>query len=284
MLWPRLFCLLCGLLIVGLGANIGYAQEFRVTSDVYVSDTSGDSSKILTSNLTLFSEPLICDFLMSDDVAPQPLEIAIYDTRQKTFVLLDMNRKIRTEISDLQIEKLVENLASETQKNEASKFLITEKLVEETDWTNGTLSLKGDNMEYFFRGSQPDEPALLPQYFSFLDNFTKLNATDPKKLPPFPRMKLNQRIKQLGWVPSEVCVTLKANQFFRENLEAHSKHVVTVGLTRKDRELIAKAKRDWQTFKLVELTDFRQVHSNSSEVVENLAKTEHVKKQSNRRP
>jgi hypothetical protein len=225
----------------------------------------GDSTAIYSSNLTLFSEQLICDFQMSDEVAPQPLEVVIYDSRQKSFVLLDMKRKVRTEISDLQIEKLVENLANETQKNEASKFLMSETFVEETDWANGTLTLKGENMEYFIRGNQPDDTAFLPQYFSFLDNFTKLNATDPRKIPPFPRMKLNQRIKQLGWVPVEVRVTLKANQFFRENREAQSKHTLTGGLTRGDRELISNAKRDWQAFKVVELTEFREVQANSNQ-------------------
>lgn len=259
---------LWGLSLALLGSQYCFAQEFRITSDVYI----GDSKAVLSSNLTLFSDSLICDFLMSDEVVPQPLEVVLYDTRQKRFVLLDLERRVRTEISDLQIEKLVENLAGETQKNEASKFLISETFVEETDWTNGTLSLKGDNMEYFFRGFQPEDPAFLPQYFSFLDNFTKLNATDPRKMPPFPRMKLNQRIKQLGWVPSEVRVTLKANQFFREDLEAQSKHTLTAGLTRGDRELITRAKRDWQGFKAVELTEFRQVPANSEKVVEKLAK------------
>lgn len=267
MMISRMLILAALLLIEMSGHACVWAQEFRITSEVYV----GDSKTALTNNLTLFSDQLICDFLMSDEVNPRPLEVAIYDLRQKRFVLLDMNRKVRTEISDLQLDKLVDNLAQETQANERSKFLIADNFTDETDWANNSLRLKSDNMEYYFQGNQPQEPAMLPQYFSFLDNFTRLNATDPQKLPPFPRMKLNQRIKQLGWVPNEIQVTLKANEFFRETVEARSKHTLTPGLTSRDKELIAHAKRDWQSFPAQELPEFRQVRTDSTKIERKLA-------------
>jgi hypothetical protein len=245
------------LILIPLGSSStgAAAQEFRIASEVYM----GESKTPLTSNLTLFSDQLICDFLMSDEVNPKPLEVVIFDMRLKQFVLLNMSRKVRTEISDLQLNKLLENLAHETQVNERSKFLISDSFAEETDWANNTLRLKSDNIEYFFQGNQPSEPAILPQYFAFLDNFTRLNATDPRKLPPFPRMKLNQRIKQLGWIPSEIQVTLRSNEFFRETVDARSKHTLNLGLTSKDKELIASAKRDWQSFPAQELPEFRQL-------------------------
>jgi hypothetical protein len=248
-----------GLLIWGSLVNLGVAEDFRIVSEVFV----GDSSTPVSHNLTLFSDRLICDLLLSDELIPQPKEVTLFDSQRKRFILLDMQRKVRTEISDLQLNKLVETLAYETQLNEKSKFLISDLFTDEVDWNEGTVRLSGPNIAYQFKGSQPKDVLVLSYYFEFLDNFTKLNATDPRKIPPFPRMQLNQKIKQLGWLPSEVRVNLKANEFFREEVDACSKHVLTMGLTSRDKELLANAKRDWLQFKLVELTEYRQLGGNT---------------------
>lgn len=251
-----------GIMVSVLAFRLSVAEDFRIVSEVFAGDST---SSPISHNLTLFSERLICDFLMSDDLIPQPKEVTIFDTQQKRFVLLDMDRKVRTEISDLQIQKLVDTLAHETQANEKSKFLISDNFTEETDWGEGSFRMSSPNITYHFKGAQPRESAILPAYFEFLDYFTKLNATDPRKLPPFPRMMLNQKIKQLGWLPSEVRISTKPNEFFREGWEACSTHCLTMGLTSRDKELLANAKRDWMQFRLVELTEYRQLSGSLAE-------------------
>lgn len=232
------------------------AQEFRIDSQIYY----GESTLPASQNVTLFEEKLVCDFLMSNEVDPKPIEVVIYDPHQHLLVLLDMQKKVRVEIPDLQVLKLLDGLRRETLQNEQTKFLINDTFDEQSDWSDGGwVMLTSPSISYRFKGNRPNNVALLPRYYDFLDSFTNMHATDPKKLPPFPRMKLNQSIKKIGWVPAEVQISITPNGFFREPMTATSKHVLTMGLTTKDRELVAAAKRDWLQFKFVELIEYRGI-------------------------
>ena len=231
------------------------AQEFRMVSQIY----QAESTMPISQNETLFADKIICDFLMSNDADPQPIEVIIYEPHEHLLVLLDRQRKIRVEIPDFQVLRMVDGLRRETLQNEQTKFLLNDRFDEDSDWSEGWVTLTSPSMTYRFKGERPQDATILPRYFDFLDSFTNLNATDPKKLPPFPRMRLNQSIKKLGWIPSEVQLSITPNGFFREPMTAKSKHVITMGLSTKDRERIASAKRDWLSFKLVELTEYRGI-------------------------
>jgi len=94
-------------------------------------------------------------------------------------------------------------------------------------------------------------------YYQFLNNFTRLIATDPSKIPPFARMELNNSIRRLGWIPSEVQISVRKNALFRQEFNAKSKHFVFTKLSNKDFERIAKAKTQWRSFKTVDLSEYR---------------------------
>ena len=230
-------------------------QEFRIESQVYTSE----STQPVSHNVTLFSEKLICDFRMTEEVDAKPQETVVYDPRQRLIVLLDPQRQVRVEIPDTQLLKLVDGLRRETLQNERAKFLINDTFEEDTDWSDGWVTLTSPSLTYRFKGEQPADVSIIPRYFDFLDNFTRLNASDPTKIPPFPRMRLNQTIKKLGWIPTEVQISIVPNGFFRQPLNANSKHVITSGLTTGDQELIAIAKRQWVQFPAVDLTEYRGI-------------------------
>ena len=229
------------------------AQEFRIDSHVY----SDDSQQPVSHNITLFSKKLVCDFRMSEDAQPHPLEIIVFDPRQRMLVLMDTTRKCRVEIPEMQTVKLLEGLRKETQQNEQTRFLADEEFKEQTDWSTGWVTLSSPTMVYRLKGQPPEDVRQLPVYFDFLNSFTRLNATDPTKLPPFSRMRLNQTIQKLGWLPTEVEVHISSNGFFREPIRAHSKHVVTNGLSKSDLDQIEMAKKYWVLFELVELPQYR---------------------------
>jgi hypothetical protein len=231
------------------------SQEFRIQSQVYTSE----STLPVSHNLTLFSEKLICDFRMTEEVDAKPQESIVYDPRQRLFVLLDPQRKVRVEIPDIQLLKLVDGMRRETLQNDRAKFLINDTFEEDTEWSDGWVTLTSPNLTYRFKGEQPAEVSILPRYFDFLDSFTRLNASDPTKIPPFPRMRLNQTIKKLGWIPTEVQISTEPNGFFRQPINANSKHVLTSGLTTRDQELIADAKRQWVQFSAVDLAEYRGI-------------------------
>ncbi len=241
-------------------------QDFRLLSEIYVQA----EALPISQNLTLFSENLVFDFLMSHEVKPVPQEVIIYDVRQKLVVLLDPRRSIRTEISNLQLIKLLEVLSREITQNESAEFLIKQAFEEELDLETGKLKLSSPAISYRVQGSQPQDPSLLPRYYEFLDTFSRLAATDPHKVPPFPRLKLNSAIKRLGWIPDQVSISVKPNEFFKDPIEARSKHTLSVGLTNQDRDLIADAKRNWLRYKAVDLNEYRGLSTNSTTVTPHL--------------
>lgn len=228
-------------------------QEFRIESQVY----SADSKLPVSQNITLFSEGLVYDFQLSNDAKPIPLEIVIFDTRKRTIILLDTQRKTRLELPDLQLLKIVESVRRETAQDNRSSFLVEDSFEEDVDWSTNWVTLTSPQIEYRFRGSQPKDVSIIPQYNDFLDNFTMLIASDPTKIPPFARIKLNQSIKRLGWIPIEVQISVKENSLFREAFTAKSKHVVINHLSNEDRKRIKKAKQDWMQFETVDLAKYR---------------------------
>ena len=229
------------------------AQEFRIESQVY-----DDSSQLpVSQNVTLFSQGLVFDFRMSDDVQPEPLEIVIFDSRQRRLVLIDPAREIRMELADLSLLRILDGVRRETVQDKRTSFLVENDFEESPDWSTGWVTLTSPEIVYRFKGEQPKDVSILPMYFAFLENFTRLVATDPTKIPPFPRMKLNQSLKRLGWIPSEVQITVNQNSLFREGFSAKSKHTLMTQLSSKDRQKITMAKQHWQTFKSVKLNEYR---------------------------
>ncbi len=237
----------------GFGTNAVVGQEFRIESQVY-----DENSKLpVSQNVTLFSQGVVFDFLMSDEAHPKPLEVVIYNSRNRTLVLLDPARQVRMEIPDLRLLRIVDGVRRETRQDKRTSFLVEDEFEQSSDWSTGWISLTSPQIIYRFKGEQPKDVSILPLYFEFLENFTGLAATDPTKIPPFPRMKLNQQLNRLGWIPTEVQITVNQNSLFREGFTAKSKHTLISQLSSKDHERIALAKQQWQTFKSVNLTEYR---------------------------
>lgn len=234
-------------------------QEFRIESQVY----AAQSTQPISHNVTLFTPKLIYDTRLSNDAEPKPIEHVVFDTRQKTLILLDTQREVRVEILDLELLKILEGLRRETMQNDRTKFLTNDTFEEETDWSDGWVTLTSPSITYRFRGSQPEDISFLPLYFEFLDHFTRLKASDPTMIPPFPRMKLNQAIKKLGWIPDEVQIDARRNGLFREPIKAFSKHVLTKGLTTSDQEMIEQVKKQWMQYKEVPLIEYRGIEKKS---------------------
>lgn len=231
------------------------AQEFRIDSQIYV-----DSSKLpVSQNVTLFSQQLVYDFQMSDQAQPKPVETVIFDTRRRMMVLLDIKRKIRLEIPELRLITILESVRKNTLEEPRSSFLVNDSFKENNDWSTGWVTLESPSITYRYKGSHPKNAEILPLYFDFLDNFTRLHATDPTKIPPFARLKLNSSIRRVGWMPTEVKVTVKPNSLFQKGLEARSTHALVNQLSKLDHQRIAEAKQQWLNFKAVDLSEYRNL-------------------------
>lgn len=254
----KVLAMVCLLGIVVGPAPQLFGQEFRIESSVY----NSTSNLPVSQNVTLFSQGLIYDFQLSDDAQPTALEIAIYDTRKQMMILLDPERKVRFELPDLRLMKIVEAVRRDTLQDNRTSFLVEDDFTEDIDLSTNWVTLTSPEIEYRFHGKQPKDVSLIPSYLKFLDRFTQLNASDPTKLPPFARMKLNQSIQRLGWVPSEVQISVKQNGLFRQPFSAKSKHVLINKLSDQDRQRITKAKQNWMQFESVDLEEYRGLEKN----------------------
>jgi hypothetical protein len=229
------------------------ADDFRIETQIYL----GADQTPVSQNLTLFSNGMVYDFEMSNDAKPKPLEIVIYNSHDRSFVLLDIERGMRLQLDQSQVVQMVEGLRQQTSQSELTKFLVEDNFVEDVDISSRSVSLKNPHIEYWYRGSNLQDATVLPAYFEFLDQYTRLNASDPTKLPPFPRLKLNQSIKKYGWIPSEVKVTLNPNELIKSKIEIKSKHTLVLSLSDSDRARIKEAKSTWMSSKGVDLATYR---------------------------
>ena len=81
-------------------------------------------------------------------------------------------------------------------------------------------------------------------------------VTDPQRMPPFARLKLNQTIKKYGLVPASIELTVKSGNSNRANVEASSQHTISMSLTSQDLDRIKFAKKSWTQFRQVELPEY----------------------------
>lgn len=232
------------------------AQEFRVETHVF----SGDSTLPVSENITLYDGYMVYDFQMAMDKSNVPAEIVIFDSRQKSFVLLDLNRKYRTDIHQVTLVKMVEQLKLSAEVNEdATPLLKPEFSNANYDIESGELTISNNDIAYVAETTSPKDLSVMPLYYQAMDQFTRLSASDPHRLPPFARIALNQEIKRHGVFPAAVSVTIQPGVVSTNEIRARSRHIPVWELADKDRELIAQAKRHWMQFEKVTLMEYRGI-------------------------
>lgn len=236
--------------------------QFRIESQVYV----GDAQTPVSENVTLFDEGIVYDFQMVAGASDLASEIVMFDERKRELILMDVNRKLSWTIADLRLLRMLDQLRRETINNDKTSFLVTQPFAETDDWSSNTVSLESDSFRYVLKGSRPSNESILPRYYDFLDQFTRLSASDPKRVPPFPRLALNKTIKTHGWIPTKVEVQIKPNSLFKEAFSATSKHVLVMSLSNGDRERIAFARKCWAEFQACSVMEYRQIPAASKRV------------------
>ena len=229
------------------------AQEFRIETEVY---RDGESDPI-SENLTLFSGNLVFDFLLAADRTRFPEEIVIYQSNEKRFVLLNTARQIKTEIIEGEVLKILAALQTSSMATGENKYLFQPSFDEHYDVASGWLTMESPQLTYRTRGHSPASNQL-NRYYEFLNQFARLNATDPRRMPPFARLKLNAAIKKYGFIPDEVEMTLVPTlDPPADPIRLRSTHSLMWELSDKDQQRIESAKRYWMDFRQVSLAEFR---------------------------
>ena len=230
------------------------AQDFRIETEVF----QGDSTEPISENLTLFSGNLILDFMLPTDRSRFPEEIVVYQSREKQFVLLDTRRQTKAFVLEGDVLRIIAAMQSSNIGEDENDFLFHPTFDETYDPSSGLLSLESEQLSYHVKGHRPDDDNVLPRYFEFISQFARLNATDPRRMPPFARLKLNHSLKKFGFIPDEVELTLVPSlESHTEQIRLKTKHNVIWQLSEKDHQRVASAKRYWMEFEEVTLSEYR---------------------------
>ena len=180
----------------------------------------------------------------------------MFDQRQMTFTLIDVTRGYRTKLEVPQLIKMVEGLRQQMKTSSKTKFLI-EPMTEKLAPSGKELELSSESICYRIEGSRPSNIDQLAGYHEYLSQFTRLMASDPKSLPPFARMQLNQSIKKMGWLPSRIEANYKPNQLIRNEIKMQAEHSFLNTISKKDEDRIELAKSLLMKSKPVSLPIYR---------------------------
>ena len=234
-------------------AQIDRELEFKIDTKMFLGDSKESSFK----NKTIFSEGLIFDFPLAAG-STSPDEILVYDSNLKTISLLDLKRQIQLKLMDVQLKKMVAGVRQQMASEDRTRVMLEQNFEEKIEMDHNSLTLIGDQkMTYRLHGEAPKSPKVLSAYFEFLDAFTQVQITDPKKLPPFARFRLNESIRRVGWIPDRVDISVGKSDFFPESFKAHTVHKLTMEITDRDRSEIALARKNWAALPEVSLGEYR---------------------------
>ena len=234
--------------------------EFKIETKMF----TGSGKEAVFMNKTIFSEGLIFDFPKAPG-SQAPEEVLVYDSNLKVISLLDLKRQMQLKLMDVQLKKMTDSVRQQMATDDRSRAMIEQTFEENLDADKGSFELVGSqNMTYRLYGKTPESPKLLSAYFEFLDVFTQVQITDPKKLPPFARLRLNESIRRIGWVPDRVEISVGKSDFFPSSFKARTEHKIVMEVTDRDRAEVALAKKNWRALPEVTLAKFRGLREKSS--------------------
>ncbi len=190
----------------------------RVESTLFAAN-----DKPVAKTFTLFHEGVAWDFLelpappagskngKADASSMKLVEIVLHDPARERVVLIDPVRRVKTEISTVQLERLASSLAKWARASDdglvrwAGGPDFTEGLREEAN----LIELAGPRARYAVKHATATAPEQAESYRRFADTAILLKALmQPGGMPPFPRLAINGKLEKAGAIPTEVTLEI----------------------------------------------------------------------------
>ena len=191
-----LFSLVAALAIVSTAT----AQQLRVETSVFVADDELPVSEATT----LFDGQMVYHFMK------EPAQTIIYRApganRDGEFLILDLDREQRTDISTKRIGGLMNKLnrwAAE-QEDTLLKFSAQPIFDEEFDEETGILKMENPAWNYTVATVAAEDEKAMLRYREFTDWYSRLNAMLHSTPPPGARLALNKALSKHAVVPVEI--------------------------------------------------------------------------------
>jgi len=231
--------------------SLATADDFRVRNEVFL---VGQEEPI-SSSTTVFRGNEVYDFL--DD----PAETIVFDRRSKIFVLLDVKKRVRAELTAKQVTTFVDELQDRAAKSTKplARFWAKPQFEESVD-QSGQVVLASRWMTYRLRLTPWKERSIPDSYAQFSDSYARLNTIiNPGSRPPAARFLVNAAMARRGATPVEVNLTLLASESpSAEPVKLRSQHKLATKPTQDDLDRIAAAEQQMKTFRRVKFEDYRK--------------------------
>ena len=192
--------LLVSLFVCAALSTLAAADDFRIETKIFV----GDEKEPVSTATTLFQRGVVYDFLA------EPEQIAVFRKpgggKPGRFILLDPERRVRTELSTDQLADVMNKLRNwaARQRDPFLKFAANPQFEESFDRNTGQLLLASHEESYTIMTEPADAPGSLAEYREFLDWYTRLNTLLQAGPPPEPRLQVNAALARYQIVPVSV--------------------------------------------------------------------------------
>ena len=233
-------------------AALATAEDFRVETQIYVGDQEAPAS----TNVTRFKGSVVWDF------AGDGSEIVVFDKARGRFAMLDLQRKVRTEVTTGEVMQFTQQLRdwATRQDDPLLKFCATPRFEPATGAPSPTRRFKSSLLAYEIETERPDRPEIAIRYREFSDWYARVNTLfRPGLLPPFPRLLVNEQLAREQLVPQRVQLTLAPQRSHgNKELTVRSEQNFVYGLLESDLEQIDRAAGYLVTLRSVPLAAYRQ--------------------------
>ncbi len=214
-----------------VGIGVVPAQDFRVDTDVFL----GDESQTFSEHLSLFHGHLVYDFTVKG-----PEEITILDFSKGIVTLLDVKRRVRTDLKTAELLDFSAHIKAIGKSNHADD-LVAPKFEVTFDPDADSLTLASRKITYKAKATKPTDPTVASRYREFTDWYARLNSMRPPNPPHFGRLELNRELANRGLMPEEIERTIVLGRLFAKPEKARSQHLVNMTISGTDRNRIEKA-------------------------------------------
>ncbi|HWB09973.1 MAG TPA: hypothetical protein VG826_12145 [Pirellulales bacterium] len=230
------------------------ADDFHIDNKLH----PGDKSDPIETT-TLFASGRVYDFMKT------PEETIILDPTHDLIVILDPDRRLKTQITtgdvSTQIQKLHE--AAKNHPKESVRDSAAAKFAESVDPETGELKLTNKWMQYVVKSKAPERPQVARQYADAADWLAQLNALlNPPSLP-FPRLALNRVLRERQELPEKITLTLTPEGRHKPVVK-WSEHTILTGLSQRDRQRIDTAGQQMHTFDDVPFDRYHRVEEQAA--------------------
>jgi len=244
----------CAVTVVGAGHTAGQ-EQFRIENRVFVDDEEEPQVK----STTIFYAGAVYDYLEA------PAEVTVFDQAHGRFVLLDLTRRVKTELTTEQVATFVEHL-KEWAKNQADpylRFLADPEFDEQFDETAGELAFTSPWLTYRLTTVDAESEEISKQYREFSDWYCQLNTMiNVGARPPFARMIVNRALEDRQQFAREVHLTLRPEEgFLPKRITIRSEHRLIRRLVQSDRDRVAQTDQFMAIFKPVSFVEYQETMS-----------------------